>query len=282
MLALAVSFLAALYLLGPDLISRSIIGFVAPRKSASRNRGEEVTRAVVWAVVPLALSIAWVRHSSTLTRWGSTSAVDNVYACLGNACSGADRANLWPSLRAFLGMNYSLLWREYLLVVTAAVCVCLLIVNFGRLRSHIARPLFREALALLITPLIADWHVWLSGMLLPERDLALVADVLTRNGTLYQGMVGKKILDPDGALETLTLIAPRRFLREDYKAAGSTARRDEFWRSIPGSVFIVLGSDIVNLNLFYVCAQQSSRQGANHPPKTTIRFAKSRRGLSPE
>ena len=244
--------MAAFYLLGPDLISRTIIGFVAPRKSAPTKRGEEITRALVWAVVPLALAILWVWHNSTLTRWGSTSAVDTVYACLGNSCTGADRTNLWPSLRAVLGMNYSILWREYLLVVVAAASVCMLIVNFGRMRRHLDSPLLREVLAVLITPLVADWHVWLSDMLLPEEDLTLVSDVLTRNGTLYQGTVGKKVLGGDGSLQTLTLVSPRRFLRDDYKAAGSPAKRDGYWRPIPGSIFIVLGSDIVNLNIFYV------------------------------
>jgi hypothetical protein len=253
MLALAVSFLAALYLLGPDLMSRWIIGFVAPRKSAPTNRGEEVTRAVLWAAIPLALAVFWVWQRGVLGMWGRWSAVDNIYACLSTTCTGADRTNLWSSLRGFLGMNYSLLWREYVLVVAGAIAFCVLIANFGRLRRRLSKPSSREALALLITPQIADWHVWLSDMLLPEADVDLVADVLTKNGTLYQGTVGKKILGSDGVLQTLTLISPRRFLRDDYKAAkerDGKAERSAFWREIPGSVFIILGTDIINLNLF--------------------------------
>ncbi len=255
MLAVAVSFLAALYLLGPDLLSRSILGFVAPRKSAPSNRGEEVTRAVLWAAIPLALAVLWVWRRGVLGRWGRWSAIDNVYACLSSTCSGADRTNLWGSLRGFIGMNYSILWREYLLVVIGSVIFCFLIAKYGSLRRHLHRPFYREALAFLVTPLIADWHVWLSNMLLPDVGLSLVADALTKNGTLYQGTVGKRILGNDGSLQTLTLVAPRRFLREDYKAAtenGKTADREAFWRPIPGNVFIVMGSDIINLNIFYV------------------------------
>ncbi len=252
MLALAVSFLAALYLLGPDLISRTIIGLVAPRRPASPNRGEEISRAIFWAVIPFSLAIFWVIHTPSLRVWGDSATVINVYACLSTTCSGADRANLWPSVRGFLGMNYSLLWREYLLVVLGAIAACLLIVNFARIRRRLKHPLLRELLAQAVTPILADWHVWLSGMLLPEDDLTLVADVLTKNGMLYQGAVDKKVLAPDGSLQTLTLVSPRRFLREEYKEKGRPDNRDSFWREIPGSVFILLASDIVNMNIFYV------------------------------
>jgi hypothetical protein len=251
-LPLAASFLAALYLLGPDLISRSIIGLIAPRRSASANRGEEVSRAVLWAVVPLSLAIVWVIHTPSLRTWGDSATVLNVYACLSTTCSGTDRTNLWPSLRGFLGMNYSLLWREYLLVVVGAIFVCLVIVNFGRLRRRLKHAFLRELLAQIVTPMLADWHVWLSDMLLPEDDLTLVADVLTKNGMLYQGTVGKEVLAADGSLQTLTLISPRRFLRDEHTAAGKPDNTEPFWRQIPGSLFILLASDIVNLNVFYV------------------------------
>ncbi len=252
MLALTVSFLAALYLLGPDLISRTIIGFVAPRRPASANRGEEISRAVFWAVIPLGMAILWVIHTPSLRVWGDSNTVINVYACLSTTCGGADRANLWPSVRGFLGMNFSLLWREYLLVVLGAIMACILIANFGRIRRRLKHPFLRELLAQAVTPMLADWHVWLSDMLLPEGDLTLIADVLTRNGMLYQGAVDKKVLAADGSLQTLTLVSPRRFLREEYKEKGRPDNRNSFWRQIPGSVFILLASDIVNLNIFYV------------------------------
>jgi hypothetical protein len=268
MLALAVTFLAALYLLGPDLLSRTVIGLIAPRKSAPSNRGEEITRAVLWAVLPLAFAILWVRQRGVLLMWGRWSAVDNLYVCLSGTCSAQDRAHIWDSLRAFTGMNFSLLWREYLLVILEAGCFSGLIVNYGSLRRRLKRRRYRELLAVLITPQIADWHVLLSDMLLPEPDLSLVADVLTRNGTLYQGSIGDKTLNSDGSLQTLTLVAPRRFVRDDFKKAVEAdpkIDREKYWHSIPGNLFVILGVDIVNMNILYVRKTTKPPSGAVNP-----------------
>ncbi len=269
MLTLAVTFLVALYLLGPDLVSRWIIGFVAPRRSVPVNRGEQITRAVLWAAIPLLAASLWVWKRGVMGQWGHWSAVDNVYACLSSTCTGADRTNLSGSLRGFVGMNFSLLWREYLLVVLGALAFTQLIVHFAALRRMGKSMWYREGLASLVTSQLVDWHVWLSGMLLPEDGLTLVADVLTRSGTLYQGTVGKRTLGADGSLQTLTLTMPRRFLRDDFHAAaleaekaGKTADREAFWREIPGNIFILMGSDITNLNILYVRAQTQPPTGA--------------------
>jgi preprotein translocase subunit SecE len=266
MLVLAVTFLAAVYLYGPNLLARWIVSFVAPQKSAPTNRGEEITHAVLWASIPLGLAIFWVWSRNVLPRWGHWATVDNVYVCFNGPCSGADRTNFPASLRGVLGMNWSLLWREYLVVVAGAAVFSLLIRNFGWLRRHTASPALRVLLARLVTPRIADWHIWLSDMLLPEEGLTVVVDVLTKNQTLYQGTVGKKTpasdgslqaltLDSDGSLQALTLSSPRRYLRDEYRkalAANPAAEREAFWRPIPGDIFILLGSDIINMNVHYV------------------------------
>jgi hypothetical protein len=256
MLTLAVTFLAALYLLGPDLLSRSIISFVAPRKGAPTNRGEEVTRAVLWAAVPLSVSILWCWSRGILLQWGRWSAVDNVFICFSGSCTAADRTNLPASLRGVLGMNLSLLWREYLLVILGATSFAIFIRNYGGIwRRAASHPKWRAMLLWLINSQVADWHVWLSDMLLPQRDLTVVADVLTKNGTLYQGIVDDKTLASDGTLQALTLRSPRRYLREEFHdalAANPDVTRESFWHTIPSGIFVVLGSDMVNLNIHYV------------------------------
>ncbi len=255
MLALSVTFLAAIYLYGPNLLSRWILSFVAPQKGVPSNRGEEVTRAVLWASIPLAIAIAWVWFRGTLLLWGNWSAVDNVYVCLSSTCSGADRTNLPANLRGVLGMNFSLILREYLVVLAGAGVFGLLIRNFSRLRRRMRSPWQRELLARLVTPQIAEWHVWLSDMLLLEDNLTVVVDVLTKNETLYQGAVGKRTLGTDGSLQALTLSQPRRFLRDEFKKARAddpAVEREAFWRLIPGDIFILLGNDIINMNVHYV------------------------------
>ena len=62
-------------------------------------------------------------------------------------------------------------------------------------------------------------------------------------------------LSNDGALVSLTLANPRRFERAEFrkaKASDLTTTADEYWFNIPGNLFIVMASDIANLNLRYV------------------------------
>ena len=220
-------------------------------------------RAVLWAAVPLTLAGVWVWKRHVLERWGHWSAVDNVFICLGGNCSGADRRNLWPSLRGVAGMNWSLLWREYLLVIVGALLLAWFTVEFGSLRRRVTSPRLRLMFASVVTSQLADWHVWLSDMLLPEEGLELMADVLTKNGTLYEGRVGRRTIGPDGSLQTIVLDQPRRFQSAEYtearKDGGDSVQRAEFWREIPGSTFIILGTDIVNMNLLYVRPEASPR-----------------------
>ena len=92
-------------------------------------------------------------------------------------------------------------------------------------------------------------------MLLPSKNLVLSADVLTKNGTLYQGVVKDKMLNSDGTLNSVTLASPRRFLRDQFqkkKDDSPTTKVNDFWHNIPGNLFIIMGTDITNLNLRYV------------------------------
>ncbi len=113
----------------------------------------------------------------------------------------------------------------------------------------------KTVLATIVLPRASEWHVLLSDMLLPSKDLTLSADVLTKGGVLYQGRVQEKMLSADGSLHSITLSNPRRFLREQFqkeKETAPTVKSEDFWRDIPGNLFILMGSDITNLNLRYV------------------------------
>ena len=44
-------------------------------------------------------------------------------------------------------------------------------------------------------------------------------------------------------------------MREEFqrdKEKGLEVRTDDFWKEIPGNLFVILGSDIANINLKYV------------------------------
>jgi hypothetical protein len=255
-LALVVSSLVAVYLFGPDLISRWILGFVVPRKNLVQSKGEEITRAVLWAALPLAVAIIWAVGTGALSKCGHTVDLETVFSGLYSEKFFQDHhCAFFISLRSFFWMNLCLLLRLYILVIGFSLLLNITIHYYSRLRNWLKYPWMKTLLATIVLPRVSEWHVLLSNMLLPSKDLTLNADVLTTSDVLYQGRVQDKMLNPDGSLHSITLANPRRFLREQYqkeKDQSPKTKADNFWRDIPGNLFIVMGSDITNLNLRYV------------------------------
>jgi hypothetical protein len=256
MLALLVSFLVAVYILGPDLISRWVLGFVVPRKNLVQSRGEEVTRAILWAAIPLGAAVWWASWTGAIQRHGGVADVQMVFSGLESDAFFRDhRPEFFASLRAFFGMNLCLLWRLYGLVIGFSIIFNLLILRYNRIWGRFSSRWIRSFLSTIVLPRVSEWHVLLSGMLLPPGRFMLTADVLTKANALYQGRVQDKMLNPDGSLHSVTLANPRRFLREEFQAARQAdedARSTDFWISIPGNLFVMMGSDIANLNLKYI------------------------------
>ncbi len=260
MLALLLSTLIAIYLLGPDLVSRSILSFQVPRRNIVQSRGEEIVRAILIAVVPLAVALAWALFSGTFRHEGSLSDLQTVFSGLySDRYFEASQPAFFSSLRAFAWMNFSLLWRLYLLVVAIGLVFNLLIKNYNRVWNRYRKGSLEGPVDFILTyivlPRISEWHVLLSGMRLPPGPFILVADILTKSNALYQGRIQDKMLNADGSLHTITLASPRRFLRDEFR---TQADRDpdtdstDYWKSIPGNLFVLMGSDIVNLNLKYI------------------------------
>ncbi len=263
MLALSLTFLAATFILGPDLLSRWILSFVVPRRSLSQNRGEEVMRAIVWAAGPLALVILWTWVGHTLASWGSWGDVRVVSSGLYSSSFFDGHTDaFFRALPRVLGMVGSLLWRLYLIVLVCAVALDVAILRYSRLRSMLKPQWAKSLLASVVLPRVSEWHVLLSDMLLPTAEVYLGVDVLTKSGTLYEGEVQDRMLGADGSLQTLTLAGVRRFSRDAFHKAlelDGSVRREDFWRNVPGELFVILGSDIASLNVRY----EPKRAGAS-------------------
>ena len=255
MLALTLSFLAATFILGPDLLSRWVQGFVVPRRSIAQNRGEEVTRAIIWAAAPLAIVLLWVKVRHVLNVWGTWNDVQTVASGLySTPFFDSHRQEFFQSFARVAGMSGSLLWRLYVIVVIVALVLNLAILRYRWLRSNLKGRWAKSVLATLILPRVSEWHILLSDMLLPKADVSLAVDVLTKSGNLYQGGVQDRMLAADGTLQTLTLSDPKRFLRDDFRKAkdeDTTTRIDAYWRPVPGKLFVILGSDIASVNVRY-------------------------------
>jgi len=255
-LALVVSFLVAVYLLGPNLVARFILGFIVPRKNLVQSRWEEFTRAVLWAAIPLVIAVLWAVKTGAIAKVGQVADLETVFSGLySERYFGAHRAEFFSSLRSFFWMNLALLLPLYSLIVGVSILFNFLILHYNSIRNTLKSTQMKTLLATIVLPRVSEWHVLLSDMLLPSKNLVLTADVLTKSNTLYQGRVQDKMLNSDGSLHSVTLASPRRFLREQFQKAKDglpDTEIDDFWHNIPGNLFIVMGSDIVNLNLRYV------------------------------
>jgi hypothetical protein len=250
-----------------------ILSFVVPRRSVTQNRGEEVTRAVVWVTGPLVIAALWLRFSDVVQSWGTWADIEIVTSGLySTSFFDSHQQQFFPSLHRVAAINVSLLWRLYFLVLIFACLLNVAIIRYRWLRSVIKPGWAKAALATLLLPRVSEWHVLLSDMLLPTDDVTLAVDVLTKSGTLYQGAVQDRMLASDGSLLSLTLADPRRFLRDDFhkaKEVDLNAKTDAYWRSIPGKLFVILGNDIASVNVRY-------------PPRNATSTALDRRELSPE
>jgi hypothetical protein len=257
MLTLLVTFLVTAYLLGPELLARFLFGLVVPRRNLILSKSEEFTRAILWAILPLSLAICFALLTHGLRRSGSLADVRTVFECLySERLFEAHTDQFFRSLRSFAWMNVWLLSPLYAVDLVLSIALNLYVMHFLYWQgAGWWKRLARVSFEYLTVPRIAEWHLRLSGMLLPGPDFELHVDVLTKANALYQGRVQDKSLNADGSLQSLSIASPRRFLRTDYEAKRAKWPATEssgFWQEIEGNLFVVLGSDIANLNLRYL------------------------------
>lgn len=255
MLALLVSLLIAVYLLGPNLIARWAADLVVFRKTRAESRAEEVARSVIAAAIPLVLAVLWARATGALWRSGTQADVETVFSALqSDNFFQQHHAQFFTSLYAFFWMNYAILWRLYLIVLIACAVRVVIVLKYNLIWRRLHRRWMRTLLATIV-PRISEWDLLFSDMLLPEGTFRIMADVLTKTGGLYQGTVQDRMLNSDGSLQSITLSNPRRFERAEFRKAKSEDLEtvpEEFWFNVPGNLFIVMASDIANLNLRYI------------------------------
>jgi hypothetical protein len=256
MLTLVFSLGAAVFLLGPELVSRWVFGFAVERRNLVQTRAEEVTRALIWASVPWSVTLLWLWLDHRVHLPAGSGDWRVLFSGLYSETFYQEHIQeFFTSFHAVRWTAFEVAWRLYLTDFVLAASLAVSLSNFAYLNS---KPVFRPLVWLLnkvVLSRVATWHLLLSGMLLPSAKHQLHADVLLKNGVMYQGRVREKTLTGDGALQSLVLADPRRFLREpfeEHKKEWPGTDSAKYWKPIPGNMFIVLGSEISNLNLRYL------------------------------
>jgi hypothetical protein len=272
MLTLLVSVLATAYFVVPELLSRFILRFFMIRKVITSPRGEEVVRAAAWALIPLTL--AWItRNRFWLTMPTPVgSSLRSVFTILYTDKSFPERqSEFFQAFGVFIQANVCLLSRIYFIVILGCVCLGIATRKFGYLREKTKGHRFvSKCLHWAVIPRISEWHVALSPMLLYNpKQYSIEIDAMTKTGILYRGAVHEKSIAADGTLQTVILSSPERFNYEDYvrartayeqlpdKSIGKPLRED-YWRKIPGEMFLIAGSDVTSVNVRHVAGTMSA------------------------
>jgi hypothetical protein len=262
MLAITLTLITAVYVLGPELISRYILGFVVPRRTIQQTSSEEISRAILTAAVPFCLAVVWVtaRH---VVVWGDVKSDIHTFlaAILSQKYFDEHIPQFFQSAKTILRIIWSLALRLYALLVVYAIIIDILIYYYGELRNSkwmSKHPLWRKIFAAFVLPRISSWHILLRSVSHP-KSVDIRVDVLTKRDILYRGIIEDLVLASDGALSGLLITNPVRYQREKffddlkrYSQGPKTEAKpntDNYWKKIPGHAFLIMSDDIETINL---------------------------------
>lgn len=262
MLALTLTLITAVYILGPELISRYILGWVVPRRTIQQTSSEEISRAIITAAVPFVLAVAWVtlRH---IVVWSDVKSDVQTYlsAILSQKFLDDHISQFLQSARTVARIFGAVAWRLYALLIIYAIVVNILIINYGEVRNSqwmSKYPSFRKILAAFVLPRISSWHILLKSVS-DRKSVDIRVDVMTKRDILYRGTVQELMLEPDGALSGLLITKPSRYQREkflddlkEYSEGPKTQAKpntDNYWKKIPGHAFLIMSDQIETINL---------------------------------
>jgi hypothetical protein len=277
-LALVLTLVLAVYILGPDLFSRWIVGLIVPGRIQNRNRSEEISKALFGSLIPFSLAYLFVHfklhHLSNLQVLKSF--FNGIYS---DKSFERSPELFFASLLPVIKANGLLVAFIYSLEFCWALFLIFLINQCGRiLRRLEGFPRLQGAVINLIRPWTAEWHLKLSGILLPRKDDYTQVDVLTKLDILYRGRLTDFDLAPDGGLVSITMEDVKKFRRQEFLEARSdkpSAKVNStlFWTPIGGRVFVLIASEIVSLNINYIDPKAA-------PPTSAVTKSTANRVLS--
>lgn len=161
----------------------------------------------------------------------------------------------------------------YVLNILVALGIGFSTQNYGVIRGWSERHWYARWLRTILNWFLLErvnfWQAILTPFVLSDKSAMIMLDVLVSNGVLYQGTSDQLFFDSDGKLAGIILKNPRRFERDELKAAkasGAVVNKEDFWRTIPSEILFIVASTILNININYVTkkpAQQLQLQIEN-------------------
>jgi len=258
-LALVLTLILAVYILGPDLFFRFVVSLFAPAQVRTRNQSEEVARAVFLSILPV--FCAWLLAHYAFHRFNNTAVLMDFLRGLYGEEKTAKADTFFSAAGTVLRLNLRyIVLPVYALVGLLALILGLTIINLGRLlRLFSLSSKTVKVLNWMVRPWVAEWHLKLSRTLLPADNYSIQVDVLTGLDVLYRGTLTDHQRGPDGSLVSITLTKPQKFKRQELlearkKSKGGQLPPDpsDFWSAIKADFFVVMAGEIVSMNVTYV------------------------------
>jgi hypothetical protein len=273
-LAFVLTLVVALYILGPDLFSRWLVGLFAPARVQTRSRSEEISKALFGSLIPFVFSyVILFLFFHRLRDFGVLKAFFNgVYS---QQSFDRNSEAFFHSVKPVLMANARLAGLIYSFELVWAFLLIALIRYCGRIiRNFEKHERLRSLVIYLVRPWTAAWHMKLSGILLERKSQFIQVDVMTKLDILYRGKLVGYDLAADGSLVSLTLENAKKFKREELLAARNKAPSKKintasFWTPIEGRIFMLMSHEVVSLNLNYIDPTALQQTIAASIPKVT-------------
>jgi hypothetical protein len=196
-LAFVLTVLVALYVLGPDLFFRWLVGLFAPARVQTRSRSEEISRALFGSLIPFVISylilFMWFHR---LRDYGMLRAFfSGVYS---QQYFDRNSEVFFDSVKPVLTANARLAGLIYSFELIWAFLLIALMRNCGRIvrsfEKHKRLQRVRNVVLYLVRPWTAEWHMKLSGILLERKSQFIQVDVMTKLDVLYRGKRKRPLL----------------------------------------------------------------------------------------
>jgi hypothetical protein len=266
-LAVLFSLLLTLYLIIPEAIFRTIFGWYVPPKNFVISTAETAYKALVVAVLPLAL--AWVgswympiMKTFPFPVKGNTAEMRRSdYKLLTSALYSEEeyrnsKKEFWQTFTRCSRRQARLIVWYVLFIGLEAWIAGWLAANYAKYKNG---RFYKWLTDKVLFSYISEWHPLLTPYAFVDKDTTVQADILCTNGILYQGVVTQHFLK-DGALTGIFLTEPKRFNHDRYvkdrerlRADGKEETPDKltYWQSIPSKNLYFFADKIFNMNLTY-------------------------------
>jgi hypothetical protein len=271
LLTIATSLLIATLLVIPEIVQSAILKRYFTPKTTDRSKTDQLARSLFSVLIPLFVTayffhrFGFLHHVALHQYYEATgvsprSDLKTLFSCLASDDLFKQAGDgFYVVLNRIWHSFLPMLWVFYALNIAVALGIGFSTQNYGVIRGWSERHWYARWLRIILNWFLLErvnfWQAILTPFVLSDKSATIMLDVLVSNGVLYQGVSDQLFFDSDGKLAGIILKNPRRFERDELKAAkasGAVVNKEDYWRTIPSEILFIVASTILNININYV------------------------------